>query len=1585
MAAALLSLFGAYLPSSSSSSTSTKATSAAQQDPGPDRGSAPERDAQVPQQGSQSQPQLRQQQYQTELLPFARDASGTSSPADPGGKLLSPALSNISAATNSPYPAPSTSQVDGAHAALHYLDPADDATSKSGYLQAGTSPALTSSLSESVPRNANRALDLYPGYSTDDEERDVLTGDLPGKPLPAPMAPPSAEGGSLGSSDLHEHSQEHIYQRAVQREDRHRSSVKLGHAKPSKKYSARAISFKSRPETTAAILNALRRGQAAQDGVFNERARSHIRALVRALLVERGIPTRVWEKVLLELSIKAAETVAPNVHEGDSCDIGRYVKIKKIPGGLPQDSEYIDGLVFTKNVAHKSMQKDVALPRIVVVDFCLEYQREDELSSLENLTHHREYIHALCTKVLAYRPSVVICGRHVSGIALEVFVKAGVVVVSRVKAHLLSSISRFTSAEIIQSVEELTPDRQVGFCGSFKVKAFHNELIPGLRKSFLHFEGCVKEVGCSLVIRGGDIDLLDAIKFVVAFGVFAAYNLRLEASLMKDELATPTTDYESSRLSQLLLGAEEPATETWQSKISKAVDIFKEIPLSISPYVHFPPPYLLECLRGVPEIPEVFKSILEAPSTTIESNAVDICYILRDTEPGRPGGSRLHPDLDMSMELRSSFQYLNNLSQLSPLVYQNLKFLFSNINLDTNLPCHPPDIRFIKFYRENDITLGQYLEALCANAFLNCQGKNCNAPMIKHFKSYAHSHGRINIIMEKFRSSTATGDKPIMWSYCAKCDLQTPEIPMSDATWNYSFGKYLEVTFYSEKMTCAALPGCDHDVHREHIRYFELRNFTIHFEYDMIDLLEVHVPPMRLRANVDVSIRLKRAEYESIRDLITRFYDSVLSRVANFTYEIVPENKIVACSEVMTDLAKKAGAEKKHLLYNLHQTLVNTPATDMLALNSIIRALQEKTVVWEAHFTGVIRKFIQFDIRSTLPLRGLFQDRANSTMVNDTLTDRMAVIEPDSFSPELVVLGSSPTRPSLLLDEFEEYSTPRISEAEHAHKLRPFLLKDTEVSLGAKGVACLHFDDHCDAHDNHAVIGEDEPLPDIGLADPARADAIPVPAVEILGTETDPLEYRESSGRTPPHAWRVIIETSADGDEDEAVLGSERNHITGVCSGDEVIPVGSFGWSAMTTGRQISGRIAGAGEPISLMRAFSSLWSGNPGNLLPLENPILPTEHIFKDSLVIVREDEPSSIIAFTLSSSYYKERLQSMQTPPASGAVEREIKSGGGDDLFGLEKQANQGDLAPPTPAPPLLVNGETEEQNHIMYQFSDGLTRLECSAFYAEQFDALRRTCGFDEIYIHSLARCFRWDASGGRSGSAFMKTTDDRLILKQLSKPEMEALLTFAPSYFTYVSEAFVQKLPTVLAKIFGVYRIGFRNPVTSRSLNIDVLVMESLFYERTISRTFDLKGSTRNRHVQSTGRQNEVLLDENLVEYLGKSPLFIRDHSKRLLSESIWNDTLFLFKLNVMDYSLIVGIDEEKRELVVGIVDFIRTFTWDKYLESRVRGTTIISPDQYKDRFRESMERYFLSPPTCFTLSPPPAPWTPPGKLPDELQD
>ena len=41
------------------------------------------------------------------------------------------------------------------------------------------------------------------------------------------------------------------------------------------------------------------------------------------------------------------------------------------------------------------------------------------------------------------------------------------------------------------------------------------------------------------------------------------------------------------------------------------------------------------------------------------------------------------------------------------------------------------------------------------------------------------------------------------------------------------------------------------------------------------------------------------------------------------------------------------------------------------------------------------------------------------------------------------------------------------------------------------------------------------------------------------------------------------------------------------------------------------------------------------------------------------------------------------------------------------------------------------------------------------------------------------------------------------------------------------------PTALAKILGVYRIGYRNTQTNAALKQDLLVMENLFYGREIT--------------------------------------------------------------------------------------------------------------------------------------------------------
>ncbi|KAL2154972.1 hypothetical protein VTH82DRAFT_3648 [Thermothelomyces myriococcoides] len=404
----------------------------------------------------------------------------------------------------------------------------------------------------------------------------------------------------------------------------------------------------------------------------------------------------------------------------------------------------------------------------------------------------------------------------------------------------------------------------------------------------------------------------------------------------------------------------------------------------------------------------------------------------------------------------------------------------------------------------------------------------------------------------------------------------------------------------------------------------------------------------------------------------------------------------------------------------------------------------------------------------------------------------------------------------------------------------------------------------------------------------------------------------------------------------------------------------------------------------SLMAMLTNFWAERSASGWPqLEYPINATDHIFFDSDVIIREDEPSSLVAFALNSEDYQSKLAEIRQKWDTPDEEAEAGDSSSDGLAmkGLHQTSGpDGAKATGNSNSNKSTDAELERSllrktgMHVKYQFTDGSARMMCQIFYAEQFDALRRKCGVADRFVESLSRCLKWDSKGGKTKSVFLKTLDERFVLKSLSPSETSSFLRCAPNYFTIMKEALFHDLPSVIAKMFGFFRVFIKNPLTNTEIKLDLLVMENLFYDRFPSRTFDLKGSMRNRKIQSTGEQNEVLLDENMVEYIYESPLFSREHSKRLLRTSVFNDTLFLAKQDVMDYSLMVAVDEVKKEISVGIIDCIRTYTWDKQLESWIKNRgfagggrnrpTVTSPKEYKSRFREAMARYILQSPNCW---------------------
>ena len=190
-------------------------------------------------------------------------------------------------------------------------------------------------------------------------------------------------------------------------------------------------------------------------------------------------------------------------------------------------------------------------------------------------------------------------------------------------------------------------------------------------------------------------------------------------------------------------------------------------------------------------------------------------------------------------------------------------------------------------------------------------------------------------------------------------------------------------------------------------------------------------------------------------------------------------------------------------------------------------------------------------------------------------------------------------------------------------------------------------------------------------------------------------------------------------------------------------------------------------------------------------------------------------------------------------------------------------------------------------------------------------------------------------------------------------------FAGLYFDYLSKSFFTFYPTSLAKIIGAYRIQVvsKNSQTTSKRRY-FFVMENLFVNMPPSKKFyvyDLKGSKRHRFSHAGSK---TFLDNNFCLDFDSMPLPLDFQMQNIMNICFANDSLFLQKCWVIDYSLLLVLDLENLKMRVGIIDYIQQYTIDKQLENRVKSAlwkekpTIINPNQYKVWFREAMQRYFV---------------------------
>lgn len=214
----------------------------------------------------------------------------------------------------------------------------------------------------------------------------------------------------------------------------------------------------------------------------------------------------------------------------------------------------------------------------------------------------------------------------------------------------------------------------------------------------------------------------------------------------------------------------------------------------------------------------------------------------------------------------------------NPWICQTILINHCRVNKKTKTQCLTPKLKFIDFYTELDISLGHYLHRLfrCEP----CHNPRCKELLSNHTLSYSHNNGKILINLKQKSLINVTNNNNInidnnynhnndknnhhinnnknmnnhnnninsnnkkkhsfyqnnivLYTKCNICKkIIIPPMPMTQKTFDMSFGKYLELFFYEIPI----IPyinnhnECKHNIIKHHTNYFEYNNIVIEFKY----------------------------------------------------------------------------------------------------------------------------------------------------------------------------------------------------------------------------------------------------------------------------------------------------------------------------------------------------------------------------------------------------------------------------------------------------------------------------------------------------------------------------------------------------------------------------------------------------------------------------------------------------------------------------------------------------------------------------------------------------------------------------------
>ncbi|KAL6007735.1 hypothetical protein ACLOJK_033236 [Asimina triloba] len=1296
------------------------------------------------------------------------------------------------------------------------------------------------------------------------------------------------------------------------------------------------------------------------------------RALVGRLLAWAGVSVvedagESWLDLVTSLSWEAAMLVRPENAEGKSMDPGNYVKVKCIESGSRSQSQVINGLVFKKNAAHKHMLTKYVNPTLLLLQGGIG-PHVGSWSSLNSLEQEKkDYLKSIIDIIEQCHPNVILVEKTVSGDLQNFILQQGITLVSDMKLHRLERIARCTNSQIVPTSGDLV-DLKLKTCGLFHIEkalAGHDNYGEGGKcpiKTLMFFEDCPRPLGCTILLKGAHNDELKRVKRVVQHAVPQAYHLIQENSFLVDQRVI----FLSNRLiNGCIKDKQLPVVSSTHTHYTNRSGVTcSAVGIASSEMIDIPVTDELSGMLG-PDVSTPthysFKRKLDYPSLNIFASDLEV---KSEYDLGGEKAKTCSTDIDKQVQMKHDVL---------------------EIALDTEW-------------------LLVLLTSRCVSKGMKKQCSKCSESSDFHSYSYCYHNGKLMISVKKLPPELLLPgeEKGIlwMWTLCLKCNQSngipkpTRRVAMSSGARRLSFGKFLELCV-SENSAINRLATCGHLLFRDCLQFYGLGSAVAMFSYSPIRIYSALGPPPVLEFCSPNGQGWLQIEAEHmIRSQVTG-----LSRKQ-------PAKDFSEVEEML--MKEKSDFEASFQKTINENVLLGQAEHQILALNCLNHDLLLKLYVWDRRLQCLQLSMVG-DKDTDMHEKQLQLQKDEISVGRTQKRDAWEhEYRPQEASPLLAPLAGSDVASLSFTDHNDSGSICRVEKeleikGDDTSTSDGNLFRNVQISSSPSddflksGLAGSEIHGYIDAG---SMQPSDDPSPEL-LTSPsliakenhrytATCDNMFGHKIPIRAGSTETNDVAVSNVKFGEKAnCSALADNSVKPPVNDLLprMVIPLEHLPSDLEDYERWVWSPFSEICKAYRKDIQG---GHLQKFDFVNSYTPSYLFMANQLIAGERSRLYFPVDSDDNVVSIYEDELSSVVACAV--ALLRDRFHSTENMTEKN---RNLDKGevgkSTDDAHSLfsnsDAASSYGTSTGPSPLEGMPSQEVTELGSEGFFSVDSllfsralhpevplgigkfpGRGKYSVICFYAKQFYNLRKRCCPSELdYISSICRSKKWNAQGGKSGALFAKTLDDRFIVKQIKKTELNSFLQFGPNYFKHILWCFDSRSQTCLAKILGIYQVIIRQSKNGKDVVVNLMVMENLFFGRNISCVYDLKGVIHSRY---TSVANGTLLDQNFLQDVLASPYFVGEKTKQRLQRAIWNDTSFLTSINVMDYSLLLGVDEEHCELVYGIVDYLRQYTWDKHLETWVKASlvvpknelpTVVSPKEYRKRFRKFITTYLFATP------------------------